>query len=121
MQELESAKQKAHKRKEALKIISTLNASVGALRTEETLLKMKQQSPHTFKDLCFYSEVCQLMGHFSFRLSSRRFIQELFMDVSFEVLNEDARKLLATQNHDRSTIEEDDFATKNDDEETFQE
>ena len=121
MQELESAKQKAHKRKEALKIISTLNASVGALRTEETLLKMKQQSPHTFKDLCFYSEVCQLMGHFSFRLSSRRFIQELFMDVSFEVLNEDARKLLATQNHERPTIEEDDFATKNDDEETFQE
>ena len=119
MQELESAKQKAHKRKEALKIISTLNASVGALRTEETLLKMKQQSPHTFKDLCFYSEVCQLMGHFSFRLSSRRFIQELFMDVSFEVLNEDARKLLATQNHDsRSTIVED---SKNDDEETFQE
>ena len=43
------------------------------------------------------------------------------MDVSFEVLNEDARKLLATQNHDRSTIEEDDFATKNDEEETFQE
>ena len=116
MQELESAKQKAHKRKEALKIISTLNASVGALRTEETLLKMKQQSPQTFKDLCFYSEVCQLMGHFSFRLSSRRFIQELFMDVSFEVLNEDARKLLATQ-HQRSTIDED---SKNDDE-PFQE
>jgi len=118
MQELESAKQKAHKRKEALKIISTLNASVGALRTEETLLKMKQQSPQTFKDLCFYSEVCQLMGHFSFRLSSRRFIQELFMDVSFEVLNEDARKLLATQ-HQRSTIDED--SKNDDDDEPFQE
>ena len=97
VQELESAKHRAEKRKEALKIISTLNASVGASRTEEILLKMKQQSPHTFKDLCFYSEVCQLMSHFSFRLASRRFIQELFMDVSFEVLNEDARKLLATQ------------------------
>ena len=82
-------------RQEALKVISTLNASVGSNKAEDVLLKMKQQAPYIFKDLCFYSEVCQLMAHFSFRLTSRRFIQELFMDVSFEILEEDARMVLA--------------------------
>ena len=82
-------------RQEASKVISTLNASVGSSKAEDVLLKMKQQAPMIFKDLCFYSEVCQLMAHFSFRLSSRRFIQELFMDVSFEILAEDARMVLA--------------------------
>lgn len=99
-QDLELAKQRLEQRKEALKVISTLNATVGASRTEDILLKMKQQCPVIFKDLCFYSEVCQLMSHFSFRLSSRRFIQELFMDVNFEVLAEDARTLLAAHKAD---------------------
>ena len=97
--ECELAKQRMEQRKEALKVISTLNATVGATKTENVLLKMKQQSPVIFKNPCFYSEVCQLMSHFSFRLSSRRFIQELFMDVNFEVLSEDARHLLAAHNH----------------------
>jgi len=99
LQEVELAKHRLQQRREALKIISTLNATVGASKTEDLLLKMKQQSPLIFKDLCFYSEVCQLMSHFSFRLSSRRFLQELFMDVNFEILAEDARSLLASHKH----------------------
>jgi len=63
------------------------------------LLKMKQQSHVIFKDFCFYSEVCQLVCHFSFRLSSRRFLPELFGDVNFEILAEDARSLLASHKH----------------------
>ena len=39
------------------------------------------------------------MCHFSFRLASRRFLQELFMDVNFEILAEDARSLLASHKH----------------------
>ena len=100
------AKIRLMQRKEALKIISTLNATVGASKTEETLLKMKQQSPVIFKDLCFYSEVCQLMSQFSFRLSSRRFLQELFMDVNFEILAEDARILLAAHKVPNDNSEE---------------
>jgi len=99
LQEIELARHRLQQRREALKIISTLNATVGASKTEDLLLKMKQQSPLIFKDLCFYSEVCQLMCHFSFRLSSRRFLQELFMDVNFEILAEDARSLLASHKH----------------------
>ena len=96
---IEMTKNRLEQWKEALKIISTLNDTVGASKTEDTLLKMKQNSPVIFKDLCFYSEVCQLMCHFSFRLASRRFLQELFMDVNFEILAEDARSLLASHKH----------------------
>jgi rapamycin-insensitive companion of mTOR len=62
-------------------------------------LKMKRHSHVIFKDLCFYSKVCQLMCHFSFRLVSRRFLRELFMDVNFVILAEDARSLLASHKH----------------------
>ena len=100
-------------------MISTLNASVGSNKAEDVLLKMKQQAPYIFKDLCFYSEVCQLMAHFSFRLTSRRFIQELFMDVSFEILEEDARMVLAaattmnTSNNQNEFVETEEKITNN--------
>ena len=68
-------------------------------KTKTPFLKMKRQSHAIFKDLFFNSEVCQLMCHFSFRLASRRFLQELFMDVNFEILAEDARSLLASHKH----------------------
>lgn len=96
---LETVKVRLEQRKEALKVISTLNATVGASRAEEILLRMKQASPMVFKDLCFYSEVCQLMSNCSFRLVSRRFVQELFMDVSYEILSEDVRMLLKSHNN----------------------
>ena len=49
-----------------------------------SLLSLKQKFPKAFQDLCFYSEVSYLLGACSFRLTARRFIQELFeeMDVS---------------------------------------
>ena len=90
-------------------MISTLNASVGSNKAEDVLLKMKQQAPYIFKDLCFYSEVCQLMAHFSFRLTSRRFIQELFMDVSFEIHEEDARMVLAAATTKNTSSNQNEF------------
>lgn len=51
--------------------------------------RLKQRYPDVFTDLCLYSEVCLLMTKYSFRLSSRRFIQELFMDVNFDALYEE--------------------------------
>ena len=55
---------------------------------------MKQNCPSVFMDLCLYSEVCLLMSKYSFRLSSRRFIQELFMDLSYAELYEEPYKVL---------------------------
>ena len=35
-------------------------------------------------DLCLYTEIHLLLAQYSFRLTSRRFLQELFEDVMFE-------------------------------------
>lgn len=42
---------------------------------------LKQKFPKAFQDLCFYSEVSYLLATCSFRLTARRFIQELFEDL----------------------------------------
>lgn len=46
--------------------------------------RMKQKFPAAFQDLCLYSEVCLLLNNYSFRLTSRRFVQELFQDLNFD-------------------------------------
>ena len=40
--------------------------------------RLKQKFPLVFKDVCFYSDVCDIMASCAFRLGARRFIQELF-------------------------------------------
>ncbi|XP_035785769.1 rapamycin-insensitive companion of mTOR-like [Anopheles albimanus] len=47
------------------------------------LLDITQSHPAAFKDVCLYSEVCYLLSHNTFRLASRRFLQELFLDLDF--------------------------------------
>lgn len=86
---------RVQQRKEILRLISAMSAMVGIKTAEEGLLRIREHTPGLFKDLCLYSEVCQLMTHCAFRLTARQFIQELFMDVSFEALAEEPRKILA--------------------------
>ena len=50
-QEIEMAKHRLQQRKEALKIISTLNATVGASKTEDTFFE--QESHVIFKRFVF--------------------------------------------------------------------
>ncbi|XP_059078689.1 rapamycin-insensitive companion of mTOR-like isoform X2 [Tigriopus californicus] len=85
---------KVNQRKEVLKMIGIMNATVGVKTAEQGLLKFKQKYPNVFNDLCLYSDVCILLSRYSFRLSTRRFIQELFMDLHFEELYEEPFKLL---------------------------
>ena len=81
-------------RKEALKLIGCMNATVGMVTAEAGLLKLKQRFPSTFQDLCLYSEVCLMLANHSYRLSVRRFVQELFLDLNYNELHEEPRKLL---------------------------
>lgn len=48
-----------------------------------SFLRIKEKFPYAFDDICLYSEVSHLLSHCMFRLTSRRFIQELFQDVQF--------------------------------------
>lgn len=43
----------------------------------------KQSHPNVFQDPCLYSSVCDILSNSACRVTARRFIQELFLDVSF--------------------------------------
>ncbi|XP_069739810.1 rapamycin-insensitive companion of mTOR-like isoform X2 [Narcine bancroftii] len=82
-------------RKEVLRLVINLSSSVGTKGHETGLLTIKEKFPHAFDDICLYSEVSNLLANCTFRLPSRRFIQELFQDVQFQPLYEEADTTLA--------------------------
>ncbi|XP_056888315.1 rapamycin-insensitive companion of mTOR-like [Takifugu flavidus] len=81
-------------RKEVLRLIVNLSSSVGTKGHETGLLTIKEKFSHAFDDICLYSEVSNLLAHCTFRLTSRRFIQELFQDVQFMPMYEEAEAIL---------------------------
>ncbi|XP_049649395.1 rapamycin-insensitive companion of mTOR-like isoform X1 [Accipiter gentilis] len=82
-------------RKEVLRLVINLSSSVGTKGHETGLLTIKEKYPQAFDDICLYSEVSYLLAHCTFRLPSRRFIQELFQDVQFLQMHEEAEAILA--------------------------
>lgn len=84
-------------RKEVLRLIINLSSSVGTKGHETGLLTIKEKFPYAFDDICLYSEVSHLLAHCMFRLTSRRFIQELFQDVQFTPMYEEAEAILTKQ------------------------
>lgn len=43
----------------------------------------KQKNPHMLDDICLYSDLCESLSSCNYRLQARRFLQEIFLDVSF--------------------------------------
>ncbi|XP_034152350.1 rapamycin-insensitive companion of mTOR isoform X4 [Esox lucius] len=82
-------------RKEVLRLVINLSSSVGTKGHETGLLTIKEKFPYAFDDICLYSEVSHLLAHSMFRLPSRRFIQELFQDVHFIPMYEEAEAILS--------------------------
>ncbi|KAM7147671.1 rapamycin-insensitive companion of mTOR isoform 7-T13 [Molossus nigricans] len=82
-------------RKEVLRLVINLSSSVSTKCHETGLLTIKEKYPQTFDDICLYSEVSHLLAHCTFRLPCRRFIQELFQDVQFVQMHEEAEAVLA--------------------------
>ncbi|XP_069077437.1 rapamycin-insensitive companion of mTOR isoform X1 [Pleurodeles waltl] len=82
-------------RKEVLRLVVNLSSSVGTKGHETGLLTIKEKFPQAFDDICLYSEVSFLLAHCTFRLPSRRFIQELFQDVQFLHMHDEAETVLA--------------------------
>lgn len=71
-------------RKEVLKHVSNMICGVGSKNNEQNLLRLKQKFPSAFKDICLYTELCAILSRYNVRLPIRRFIQELFLDITFE-------------------------------------
>lgn len=79
---------------DVLKHVERLANPVWTKQSKQALLHLKQRHFSNFQDVCLYSEVCNLMNSTGYRLSARRFLQELFLDLNFnELLNEDNEAL----------------------------
>ncbi|KAK6640058.1 hypothetical protein RUM43_008335 [Polyplax serrata] len=81
-------------RRDVLKHISRMCNPVWAKASEQSLLHFKQSHPNIFQDPCLYSSVCDILSNSACRVTARRFIQELFLDVSFLKVFEDAANVL---------------------------
>ncbi|XP_058444874.1 rapamycin-insensitive companion of mTOR [Malaya genurostris] len=57
---------------------------VWSKQSRAQLLDLKQKHGSAFQDVCLYSEVCQQLARNTYRLASRRFLQELFLDLDFD-------------------------------------
>lgn len=66
---------------EAMDLICQLNVVFRYKQSEVGLNKLKRKMPKLFQDLCFYSDICQLMGEYDFRINARKFVQVLFNSV----------------------------------------
>ncbi|KAG5679301.1 hypothetical protein PVAND_008879 [Polypedilum vanderplanki] len=58
------------------------------------LMELKQKYPQSFQDICLYSEVCKFMGSCNYRMTVRRFIQEIFLDLNYDAFNTDVDLIL---------------------------
>jgi len=65
--------------------------------------RLKQQYPVVFQDICLYSEVSHRMGSATYRLSARRFLQELFLDLQFDAVSTAFQTLLHIYTYPSST------------------
>ncbi|CAL1276055.1 unnamed protein product [Larinioides sclopetarius] len=81
-------------RKEAMHYVTNLSSSVAVKASEQGLLNLKQKFPSAFQDICLYSEINYYMANYNFRLNARRFLQELFLDVTFEQLQQEAESIV---------------------------
>lgn len=80
--------------KEILRLITSLGNSFGNKADETSLLILKEKFVETFKSLALYYDVSEILSQYSFRLTARRFIQELFHDIAFNELFTDAQEVL---------------------------
>lgn len=82
-------------------------------QAQNLLLELKQKHSSSFQDICLYSEVSKTLGRSTFRMPARRFIQELFMDLSFDCFFVEPYEILQRKDKDTlssacSTLNDDD-------------
>jgi rapamycin-insensitive companion of mTOR len=63
------------------------------------LMELKQKYPQSFQDICLYSEICKHMSKCSYRMSVRRFIQEIFFDLNFDCFLNGVEAILEVAQH----------------------
>ncbi|XP_041475993.1 rapamycin-insensitive companion of mTOR-like isoform X2 [Lytechinus variegatus] len=84
-------------RREVIRLVIKMSSSVGMKAHEEGLLGLREKFPRAFERTCLFSDVMNLLATSSYRLSSRRFIQELFQEVHFHELHHEAERILGLE------------------------
>lgn len=79
---------------EIIKHIERLSNPVWSKQSKQALLHLKQRHASCFQDICLYSDMCSIVSSSTFRLSSRRFLQELFLDLDFNGLLAESNRAL---------------------------
>lgn len=62
--------------------------------SRQTLLRLRQLHSEKFQDICLFSDVAARLGSNTYRMPARRFLQELFLDSTFEALYVEAANVL---------------------------
>lgn len=73
-----------------LKYVQRISNPVFIKQSKLALYKIKQRHPQYFQDICFYSEICKALSSNSYSLNARRFLQELFLDVDYNLFYHEA-------------------------------
>ncbi|EDV23413.1 uncharacterized protein TRIADDRAFT_58016 [Trichoplax adhaerens] len=84
-------------RKEILRLVTSLSGAVASKANQQGLMILKENFESAFKDNCLYSQVINLMTLYHYRLSTRKFIQGLFIDLELKLIIEDKINLTVTQ------------------------
>ncbi|KAM8718758.1 hypothetical protein ACLKA7_001466 [Drosophila subpalustris] len=77
--------------------VQRLANPVNAKQSKLVLLELKQKHPHAFQDICLYSESCKTLGRNSYRMSARRFLQELFLDLNFSTFYAEPQLIISSR------------------------
>ena len=80
--------------REVLRLVCNLSSAMGSKNTQQEMLTLRSRYPWAFQDLCLYSQVMEILGTFSYRLSIRRFIQALFEGVDYSLIFGTADQIL---------------------------
>ncbi|KAL1396742.1 hypothetical protein pipiens_010300, partial [Culex pipiens pipiens] len=84
-----------------LRHVQRMANPVWSKQSRAQLLDLKQKHASAFQDICLYSEVCLQLGRNTYRLGSRRFLQELFLDLDFESFYREPGEISASSRLER--------------------
>ncbi|XP_030564623.1 rapamycin-insensitive companion of mTOR [Drosophila novamexicana] len=85
--------------------VQRLANPVSAKQSKMALLELKQKHPHAFQDICLYSESCKTLGRSSYRMSARRFLQELFLDLNFDTFYVEPQLIISARKQPANDIQ----------------
>ncbi|XP_045534255.1 rapamycin-insensitive companion of mTOR [Papilio machaon] len=80
---------------EVLHHVHFMSNPIHLRQARSTLISLKQRYPEVFRSPCVYSDVCVLLARDTYMLCARRFLQDLFLDVSFECFAHEPAKVLS--------------------------